>query len=242
MPIYVPDSDKEHQCHLTGKRKSQSTLHHSGAQKRVKSEPESSAKQVDQKSLRDRKENLYPGSQALGSNGTEALNLILNHADRTTDLSDSLKVIKTLEARIRELEAEQLITSCKMDALSKKGKQIGTGEAEAFCHWLDVQEDRIQARESEVQDEGKRVKKQRELIEGWEKRLKMEQEAHEKKVAREHQHFESELNDAKWLQDILSACQSLGHVIQYISVFLRDPEHIVQRGNDLIERRWRNNE
>ena len=53
MPIYVPDSDEERQCHLTGKRKSQSTtLHHSGAQKRVKSEPESSAKQVDQKSLR----------------------------------------------------------------------------------------------------------------------------------------------------------------------------------------------
>lgn len=215
----------------------------------------------------DRKENRYPKSQA-----TKASELILN-ADRGTSLfscmtlfipnldlspvniSDPLTITETLTTRIQELEAEQLITTHKMDTLLKKcavqetelakfnnGAEENRLERERlryFADWLDSKEKVIQARESEMKDEEKRVRRQGELIKDREKRLTLEQDAYEKKMERR---FENELNDAKRLQDVLSTCQSLGQMIQYISVYARDPQRIVQRGNDILERRQRNND
>lgn len=130
---------------------------------------------------------------------------------------------------------EQVINACKMDTLSKKcalqeieltklnnGAKENRLERERlryFAEWLDSKEIRIQARESAVKDEEKKVKQRCELIKDREKQLEMEQDAHEKKVEWEYQHFEKELNDAKQLQDIVSTCQSLGQMIQYIGIY-----------------------
>lgn len=169
-----------------------------------------------------------------------------------------MAVIKTLEVRIQELEAENLIAVDKLDTLSKKcalresevakihkdteENRLEQARLRYFADWLDDKEIRIQARESEVKDKEKRAEKQRERIEDREKMLMMEQDAHEKRVEREHQRLQSQLNDAKQLQDVISTCQILGQVIQYISVYARHPERIVQRGNDILERRQRNSE